>query len=295
MDYQQFAQHCHEVLPENISKRTEAFVNRLEEVFGDPSEANFNDTDSLKYVFCINSAKVGKTTFYHIKRMLRLFYEELQKEGLATEETVKYLDALNMETVAAEIEVGISFFKDLRSAINFMKMVGHYYQYNDDELFLYKAIVITAWYGIKDPQDLRKEQIRDGAIHIPGKAPIKIPEKEYMPLELLRDAKEYRGFPTPRVFNFLDSEWLFRGMKSDHLVKHNILSLLYCFSTRASEYGKNITMSSLTLNGLFDYVRTHRSDKSVAVQIYELLGCTRQVAFSYEKTYNAWIKTYWKE
>jgi len=293
MDYGKFAEHCIATFPEYVSKRTGALVERIEQVFGPPSQANFNNTDLIPNVFYVTSSKLSNTNFYHIKRMLKLFYSDLYEEGLATKETVDYLEKLNMESVVRSGEVETKFFKDLQSAIAFIRTVGHHYQFNDSELLQQKAIVILSWLGIDEPQDLKKSQIRDGAVYLPNKV-IRVGPKEFAILEAYRDLDTFRTFPYPRSATLLPSEWLFRGPRRDHLTKHNLMFAMQVFNECAADFGKNITLATTKINGLFDYVRTHRTSQSVATQIYNRIGTTRQIAFGYEKTYKRWMEVYWK-
>lgn len=295
MDSELFIMMSEKSLPVHVNKRAKRFYERVQEVFGESlTERNLDDKEAIRNIFYLTSPKLGKSNFYHMKRLVILLYEELYKEGLVEAETVAYVKDLRFHEAVDSGELEASYFKSLPSLIAFIRTVGHMNEFNDNELMAIKACSILLWkqVPVSDIVKVKKMFLTPKFIICCGKQ-VKLTPEEYTIFATLKETVNYRGFPTGRKMKYVDSEYLFRSSVNEQLTVNAIKCMYRDFNVVAVKYGKVLMPAVIALNGMFDEIRTHRSDGSLVQQISREYGHDHQVSSAYGKLFEKWIQLYW--
>ena len=295
MDYEPFLRMCNEELPPSTTKSCDAFIQRVEDVFGGQTTTLHNPV-CIRSLFFVSKRGIGKSQFYKIKSLVKVFYKYLYLQHLVGEETLAYVDSLTLESIVTDEELELLYFKDLDACLGFVARVGKFYGFTSSDLLFNKAIVILAWHGvsISEMVNMLKSDIQTDSVHIRGRETDVVIGVDHLKiLKNFANTDKQEGFPNHKMQNLRPSAYLFRSARSDRLSENNLLCYNKRFNEVGCEFGKIINVTSLKKNGVFYKVMIEDDKKSVSQRIQTLLGCDKAFAFGYKEIYQRWVEKYY--
>lgn len=296
MNYEPFLRRCKAKFPKE--ECFEAICNKIAEVF---PAGDFSKKEDACLLFNV-TGKIGKAQFFRMKKYVKELYDWLFEQGLATQEQIDYVSSLTIDDVTSDEEIRSFYFKDLDSALDFVRTVGGRCGLNDDnDLLLIKAIVILSWYGFDRSEmiEIKKADldIQNYAIRRQNIKLTVFDSKHFETLHQLSIREVHRGFPEGRTVTYASSPYLMRTARTAQMNVDKVSQVIKRFNGVAAERlvsKHKFSINALQNNGIFyEVLRQRTEENSLTEVVLNITGCDRPAASWYKAMFERWEAVYY--
>lgn len=269
MDLQDFCQSC-----QNLSEKEQSILPQfcldVEKIFGQ-GEPNYQNEGKIISLFYGDSKKLGRSMFFYRKKLIKLFYEWLQRLDLIGKGTVEYVSSLTYGQIVASDTLAHYYFKSLDSVLKFINLVSHDPGGYEERFLPLKTVVILLWYGVDIAQipfvkraDLNEGECSVAISNSNGGYCLKLEETYFSIIQKYANAFVIYGSVAGRRLTLSKSEYLMRtdcrfAQFGDHMTEKGVRRLIVDFDKVAERLGHSLSVIELRKNGVF--CRAYQFDK----------------------------------